>query len=91
MASVDRIKAEIAEIARRPKAVRLEEIERIVSQLQGIGYEVSARTATHGRLFRIGENPPFMVARPNSGDSHIRSVYVRVFLEAMITLGLFED
>jgi hypothetical protein len=91
MASLDRIKADIADLAQRPNAVRFEEIERIIDQLQRIGYEVSARQATHGKLFRVGKNQPFMAARPNSGDSHIRSVYVRVFLEAMITLGLFED
>jgi hypothetical protein len=38
----------------------------------------------------VGSAAPFMVCTHRAGDSHVLPVYVRAFLEAMITLELFE-
>jgi len=89
MAKPERIINEIMELAARPKAVRLSEIERIVSQLGLVGYSVKSRPVRHGILFTVNEET-FMVCGHTPGDSHVKAYGVKNFLEAMINLGIYE-
>jgi hypothetical protein len=83
-----RIKDDIAELATRPRAVRLEEIDRIVNQLNLAGYKTNRRPITHGTLFRV-EDQIFSATNHNPGSSQIKPKYVENFLEAMTALGLY--
>ena len=89
MADVERIKREIAEIAGRPHAVRFAEIDRIVSQLATLGYEVDKRRISDGWLFSV-DGYRFSVVTHNRGRSQIKAVYVKAFLVAMMELALYE-
>jgi hypothetical protein len=90
MADLERVKAEIAELAGRPKTVRFSEIERIVGQLAKLGYKAGGRPVRHGKLFWVGDKT-FQVTSHNRGSSHIKSCYVEGFLDAMLGLGLLEE
>lgn len=90
MASLQGVKAAIAELAGRPNAVRFTEIERIVQQLGELGYSVGGRPACHGRLFRVDRHT-FQVSGHTKGSGHVRRCYVREFLDVMLELGLLED
>jgi hypothetical protein len=85
----ERLRRDIAEIASRPKQVRFDEIENIVNRL-GEFMEVGSRTIRHGTLFTVGKER-FSVVPHNRGDSHLKRVYVKVFLEAMTRLSWCED
>jgi hypothetical protein len=89
MATLERIRRDIAELATRPRSVRLDEIERIVTHLGQLGYSVNVRQVRHGRLFRV-EDKLFGATQHNPGSSQIRECYVRNFLEMMEELGLYE-
>lgn len=90
MATEDRVKAEIAEIAQRKNAVDFGEIERIVNQLGQLGYPTRSRRTKETVLFRVGR-VRFGVCDHNPGGKHVKACYVKAFLEAMIELGLFEE
>jgi hypothetical protein len=89
MASLEQIVAAIRDIANRPKNVTFEEIEWVVNQLRQF-YDVGARTAKHGTLFRV-ENHRFMVSGHNPGNKQVKKYCVEGFIAAMIELGIYED
>lgn len=89
MASLERIKNAIRDIADRPKNVTVDEIEWVINQL-GQFYRVSSRTARHGKLFTVS-NCRFMVCLHNPGSKQVKSCYVGVFIDAMTELGLYEE
>ncbi len=92
MADIERVRQDIKDIANRPKAVRFEEIERIVNQLEALGHSVKSRTTKggHSWIFRV-DDQLFSISTHNPGSSQIKVAYVKAFLEAMINLGLYED
>jgi hypothetical protein len=100
MADIERIKRDIAELANRKKAVRFEEIERLVNQLANIkGYEIHHRNTKETHLFRAsfrdesGTKGPFRfgVCAHNQRSKHVKPCYVTEFLEAMADFGLYGD
>ena len=90
MADIERIRAEIADLATRPNGVRFEEIERMVNQLGLAGFDVHSRRAKETVLFRVNEHR-FGVSDHNPGRQHVKAVYVKGFLKVMAMLGLHED
>jgi hypothetical protein len=86
----ERIKKKIAEIAQRPNNVTLSDIEWVVERLQGFHPCREPRKTRHGMLFHVG-NLIFMVNCHNPGSKQVKPYSVRDFLEAMITLGWFEE
>jgi hypothetical protein len=84
-----RLREDIRDIARRQKQVRFAEIERIVSRL-GEFTVVGTRPVTHGTLFTVGTER-FSVVSHNPGDSHVKRIYVKKFLESMLRLGWWEE
>jgi hypothetical protein len=93
MADIDRIKAEIADIGRRPKNATVAEIEQVIDQLESVGYQVKRRNARHGRLFSVSStsgSARFMVNHHNPGSKQAKSYSVREFINAMMDLGLYE-
>jgi hypothetical protein len=90
MADRERVKADIAAMATRPNAVRLEEIERIVNQLQLLGFKTVRKDGLHSTLFRVGAER-FTLCAHNAGRKELKPVYVRAFLSAMAELGLYGE
>ena len=85
MASHEQLKAEIAEIANRPKNVTFEEVDRILRQLS----EMPPRKTKHGYLYNIpGCKRRLMINRHSDGRNKIPRYCVVDFLERMDELGL---
>lgn len=89
MASLDRVRADIRELANRPKNVEFDEVQRIVKQL-GEFYATSSRSTRHGTLFNVGGRR-FFVCSHNPGNAQIKKCYVDDFIDAMTDLGLYEE
>lgn len=89
MADIDRIRAEIAEISQRPKAVTFAEVERIIQHLGSCGFDVESKAGRHSHLFRVNDER-FTVCKHNPRRKELKSVYVRAFLSAMTALDLLE-
>jgi hypothetical protein len=85
----ERLRGDIADIATRQRQVRFEEIQSIVNRL-GEFMEVGSRSIRHGTLFTVGTER-FSIVSHNRGDSHLKKVYVKSFLEAMARVEWFED
>jgi hypothetical protein len=95
MADIERIKRDIAQLASRRRAVRFEEIERLVRQLGLLDFKVEHRRTNETHLFRVAHvkrgTCRFGVCSHNSGRKHVKAAYVTVFLDAMAELGLYGD
>jgi hypothetical protein len=90
MPDLERLKRSIAGIAARPRAVSFDEIERVVRQLEALGWSAKWRRGNETWIFYVaGEK--FTVCDHNRGSAHLKPVYVKNFLKAMINLGLYED
>jgi hypothetical protein len=89
MASIEKIKATIAEIAQRRKNTTASEIEWVVNQLAAQGHPVKARPTSDGVLYRVGRTR-FGVCTHNRGAKQVKQCYVDDFLDAMIELGFYE-
>jgi predicted RNA binding protein YcfA (HicA-like mRNA interferase family) len=89
MADIERLKTEIQELAGRIKSVRFAEIERIVNQLERLGFSVARRRTSDGWFFKVS-GARFSVVVHNRGQSQLKSCYVREFLIAMMELDLYE-
>ena len=89
MADLETIKEKIRNIAGHRKNVTFDEIQWVVSQL-GQFYDVGMRRATHGVLFKVG-NQRFMVSSHNPGSKQVKSYAVDGFINAMVELGLCEE
>jgi len=88
MASEEKVRERIAEIAQRRANVTLNEIEWVIEQLTGY-YQVKIRDARHGKLFRVGDRR-FMVNCHNPGSKQVKPYSVDDFLDAMTDLGWYE-
>jgi hypothetical protein len=78
MASLEALKGDISDIISRPKAVRIEEIERIINQLRLLGWSVSSRPAgNHQLLFRV-DDTRFGICYHNKGSSHLKPTESRI-------------
>ena len=90
MATDEKIREKIRDIAGRRNNVAIDEIEWVVKQLgrhyPGVGW----REATHGKLFRVGSRK-FMVSEHNPGSSQVKACYVDEFVDAMTDLGWYEE
>lgn len=89
MASLDRVQKTIADIAQRRKNVTYDEIEWVANQLEQF-YRVTKRKATHGTLFTVG-GFSFMVSGHNPGNKQVKKYCVDDFIDAMISLELYEE
>lgn len=89
MASPDKIRERIAEIALRRKNVTLDEIEWVVNQLEQF-HSVASRPARHGTLFRV-QDQKFMVNSHSPGSKQVKGYSVDDFVDAMIELGWYEE
>jgi len=85
----ERIKEEIREISQRRKNTTLDDILRVVSQLE-VAHSVKTRPTNHGVLIRI-DKQIFHICTHHRGSRQIKPAYVDEFLDAMSELGLFED
>ena len=90
MADLQKIMDDIRELAGRPRNVALAEIERIVMQLQALGYDAGFRDTRHGRLYWVNARK-FSICTHHPGAKQVKSCYVREFLAAMIELELYEN
>jgi hypothetical protein len=90
MASIEKVKAEIARIAQQRKNTTASEIEWVVNQLGGHGYAVRARKTRDGVLYGVG-SCRFGVCTHNPGSKQVKSCYVDDFLGAMIEIGLYDE
>lgn len=88
MPDASEVRLRIVEIATRPKNVTFNEIEWVVNQLRPY-FDVNSRRATHGVLFRVGDQT-FMVCTHNPGSKQVKPYSVKAFINAMIELGWFE-
>jgi hypothetical protein len=90
MTNVDRIKTEIARIAKQRKNTTAEEIKWVVDQLGLNGYVVRSRKTSDGVLYTV-QSVRFGVCTHNRGSKQIKACYVDDFLEAMIEIGLYDE
>jgi hypothetical protein len=90
MASVEKIKAAIAQIAQRRKNTTLSEIEWVINQLGEQGHPVRSRSTTHGVLYAVG-SARFSVCVHNPGSKQVKACYVDGFLDAMIEIGMYGE
>ena len=90
MATLEKIRETIRELASRPRNVVLSEIEWVVDQLGANGYRVKVRDAGHQKLFTV-ESRVFGVCSHNPGSKQIKPAYAKGFIDAMIDLGLYDD
>jgi len=89
MADEEQVRKPIAKIAERPNNTEMDEIERVINQLQQ-WYSTARRPTRHGVLFRV-ENRRFMVNCHNPGSKQVKVYSVEDFIDAMIDLGWYED
>jgi hypothetical protein len=91
MASLEKVKGTISQIARQRNATTASEIEWVVNQLSEHGFVVrEPRKTRHGVLYGVG-TVRFGVCSHNRGSKHVKGCYVDDFINAMIELGLYEE
>jgi len=95
MASVEKIKTEIARIAKQRKNTTAAEIKWVVDQLEMNGYVARSRDTSDGVLYTVGRTGfgvrRFGVCTHNRGNRQVKACYVDDFLEAMIEIGLYDE
>lgn len=91
MATLEKIKDEIIQIAERPNNVTSAELKWVVEQLKQHGFKVRGpRHTRHGELYGIGSYR-FQICTHNPGSRHVKRCYVDDFLRTMNELGLYEN
>jgi len=88
MASADKIKARIREIANRQNNVTLSDIEWVMSQLKRIA-TVTLTTNVHANIWTI-DGELFTVCTHHKGSKQLKSPYVKSFLNAMTNTGWYD-
>ena len=88
MASVEKIKTRILQIAAKPKNVTLGDIEWVMSQLNQFG-EVTESRNVHRIVWCI-DGALFSVCPHHKGGKQLKVAYVKAFLNAMIETGWYE-
>ncbi len=91
MATLEKIREKISQIAEHRKNTTAFEIEWVVNQLGEHGFEIrEPRRTRHGVLYGVGPLR-FMVCTHNPGSKQVKACYVDDFLDAMVELGLYEE
>ena len=91
MASTEKVRETIADIAKRRKNVSASEIDWVVRQLKEHGFDVrEPRRTRHGLLYGVGPLR-FSVCTHHAGSKQVKACYVDEFVDAMVELGLYED
>lgn len=88
MASAEKIRFRIREIASRPRNVTLGDIEWVMNQLAEFE-EVEVVGNEHRKAWSLG-GCTFSVCTHHRGAKQIKPVYVKSFLNAMIGTGWYE-
>jgi hypothetical protein len=88
MASAEKIRARIRNIAARPNNTTLADIEWVMSQL-GQFEEFEVVGNVHRKAWSSKETS-FSVCTHHKGRKQIKSVYVSHFLNAMMEIGWYE-
>lgn len=95
MATKERVKRDVAELAARSRSVRFAEIQRLMNQVNLLdGYSVRSREVNHGTMFYVsdGRRTETVQVNDNTGRSpHVLRVYVDAVIEALELLGLGSD
>lgn len=89
MATEEKVREFIAEIAGRQKNVTESEIKWVVDQLESLGREVWRVSNEHQVMYCV-DGAQFGVCTHHKGGKQIKSCYVRRFLTAMSDIGLYE-
>lgn len=87
MASEEKIKQFIAELASRKNNVPISDIEWVMSQLEAFG-RVTRKQNDHQVLYTFNGRS-FGLATHRSGGKQLKAVYVKEFLEAMGETGWY--
>jgi hypothetical protein len=94
MASIEKVRSEIARIAQQRKNTTAAEIKWVVDQLGINGYVARSRNTSDGVLYTVGSAQlgvrRFGVCTHNRGNKQVKECYVDDFIEAMIEIGLYE-
>lgn len=90
MATEEKIKGFILEIAGRPNNVTEDEIKWVVDQLAKLGRETLRDANDHQVMYSV-DGEQFGVCTHHRGGKQIKRCYVRNFLAAMSRIGLYED
>jgi hypothetical protein len=88
MASVEKIKTRILQIAAKPKNVTLGDIEWVMNQLKQFG-KVDESGNVHQRVWCF-DGALFSVCPHHKGSKQLKPAYVKEFLNAMIKTGWYE-
>jgi hypothetical protein len=90
MATIEKIKERISQIAEQRKNTTAADIEWVVGQLKENGFPVrDPKKTTHTVLYGIG-SLRFAICTHNRGNKQLKPCYVDEFINAMIELGLYE-
>lgn len=90
MATLEKVKEKISQIAEQRKNTTAVAIEWVVSKLRELGFAVrEPRRTRHGVLYGVGPLR-FMICTHNPGSKQVKTCYVDDFLNAMVELGLYE-
>ena len=88
MASAEKIRARIKELGTRPKNVTLSDIEWVMTQLDQFA-QVTLLKNVHAYMWTV-DGEPFSVCTHHKGSKQLKPVYIKNFLNAMITTGWYE-
>jgi len=81
MATLEKVKEKISDIAEHRKNTTAVEIEWVVSQLPRLGFAVrEPRKTRHGVLYGVGP-VRFMICTHNPGSKQVKACYVDDFLK----------
>jgi hypothetical protein len=88
MATIEKVRQTIANIAGRRRNVTVPEIEWVMEQLRTLGFNLrDARKTRHGVLYGV-ESVRFQVCTHHPGSRQVKPCYVDDFVDAMTELGL---
>jgi hypothetical protein len=91
MASLEKVREKISQIAQQRKNTTASDVEWVVNQLSEHGFAVrEPRKTRHGVLYGVG-TVRFGVCSHNRGGKQVKRCYVDDFISAMIELGLYEE
>lgn len=89
MASEEKIRARIREIADSPTNVTLKDIEWVMERLKQYG-DVGESANEHQKLFFFN-GAQFGLCTHRKGSKQLKPIYVKHFLNAMIKTGWYEE
>jgi hypothetical protein len=89
MATEEKIRHAIREIACRKRNVTLDDIEWVMNQLKAFA-DVNVRENDHQRMYSF-QGSRFGVCTHHPGSRQVNVAYVKGFLAAMADTGWFED